>query len=104
MKVRGRACAQGFEILFAHFNKYRGLILGRGSVPVPSSYAVKSSGLGVRELKITSLGFGVRELKTRTKNAHSSHIKVGRFVRNPPVQYRLKEPLSGNTRYHWEKI
>ena len=37
---------------------------------------------GVRELKILSLGFGVRELKTRTKNALSSHIKVGRFVRN----------------------
>ena len=42
----------------------RGLILGRGFVPVPSSFAVKSLGLGVRELKIQSLGFrGVRELK-----------------------------------------
>ena len=43
----------------------RGLILGRGFVPVPSSFAVKSLGLGVRELKIQSLGFGIRELKTR---------------------------------------
>ena len=48
---------------------------------VPSSFAVKSLGLGVRELKIQSLGFGVRELKTKAKNALSSHIKVGRFVR-----------------------
>ena len=40
-----------------------GLILGRGFVPVPSSFAVKSLGLGLRELKIQSLGFGVRELK-----------------------------------------
>jgi len=47
---------------------YWGLILGRGFVPVPPSFAVKS------------LGLGVRELKTRTKNALSSHIKVGRFV------------------------
>ena len=53
---------------------FSGLILGRGFVPVPSSFPVKSLGLGVRELKIQSLGFGVRELK--------SHIKVGRFVRN----------------------
>ena len=30
--------------------------------------------------KNQSLGLGVRELKTRTKNALSSHIKVGRFV------------------------
>ena len=29
----------------------RGFILGRGFVPVPSSFAVKSLGLGVRELK-----------------------------------------------------
>ena len=36
-----------------------GLILGRGFVPVPSSFEVKSLGLGVRELKIQSLGFGV---------------------------------------------
>ena len=57
-------------------------ILGRGFVPVSSSFAVKSLGLGVQELKIQSLGFGVRELKTRTKNTLSSHIKVGRFVRN----------------------
>ena len=42
----------------------RGLILGRGFVPVPSSFAVKSLGLGVRELKIQSLGFGVREQKS----------------------------------------
>ena len=41
----------------------RGLILGRGLVHVPSSFAVKSLGLGVRELKIQNLGFGVRELK-----------------------------------------
>ena len=41
----------------------RGLILGRGFVPEPSSFAVKSLGLGVRELKIQSLGFGVREQK-----------------------------------------
>ena len=41
----------------------RGLILGRGFVPVPSSFAVKSLGLGVRELKIQSFGFGVQELK-----------------------------------------
>ena len=41
----------------------RGLILGRRFVPVPSSFAVKSFGLGVRELKIHSLSFGVRELK-----------------------------------------
>ena len=47
----------------------RGLILGRGFVFVPSSFAVKSLGLGVRELKTQSLGFGVREPKTRTKNA-----------------------------------
>ena len=40
-----------------------GLILGRGFVPVPLSFAVKSLGLGVRELKIQNLGFGVRELK-----------------------------------------
>ena len=60
----------------------RGLILGRGFVHVPSSFAVKSLGLGVRELQIKSFGFGVRELKTRTKNALSSRIKVGRFVRN----------------------
>ena len=61
---------------------YRGLILGRGFVPVHSSFAVKSLGLGVGEIKIQSLGFGVRELKTRTKNALSGHIKVGKFVRN----------------------
>ena len=67
----------------------RGLILGRGFVPVPSSFAVKSLGLGVREQKIQSLGFGVRELKTRTKNALSSHIKVGRFVRND-LRYFLR--------------
>ena len=60
----------------------RGHILGRGFVPVPSSFAVNSLGLRVRELKIQSLGFRVRELKTRTKYALSSHIKVGRFVRN----------------------
>ena len=60
----------------------RGLILGRGFVPVPSSFLVKSLGLGVRELKIQSLGFWVRELKTRTENSLSSHIKVGRFVKN----------------------
>ena len=41
----------------------RGLILGRGFVPVPSSFAVKSSGLGVSEQKIHSLGFGVRKLR-----------------------------------------
>ena len=41
----------------------RGLILGRGFVPEPSSFAVKSLGLGGRELKIQSLGFGVREQK-----------------------------------------
>ena len=41
----------------------RGLILGRGFVPEPSSFAVKSLGLGVRELKIQILGFGVREQK-----------------------------------------
>ena len=41
----------------------RGLILGREFVPEPSSFAVKSLGLGVRELKIQSLGFGVREQK-----------------------------------------
>ena len=41
----------------------RGLIQGRGFVPVPSSFAVKSLGMGVRELKIHSLGFRVRELK-----------------------------------------
>ena len=41
----------------------RGLILGRGFVPIPSSFAVKSLRLGVRELKIQSLGFRVRELK-----------------------------------------
>ena len=41
----------------------RPYILGRGFVPVPSSFAVKSLGLGVRERKIQSLGFGVRELK-----------------------------------------
>ena len=41
----------------------RGLILGRGFVPEPSSFAVKSLGLGVRELKIQSSGFGVREQK-----------------------------------------
>ena len=52
--------------LHAHQRPY---ILGRGFVPVPSSFAVKSLGLGVRELKMQSLGFGVRELKTRTKNA-----------------------------------
>ena len=43
--------------------KTRSLILGRGFVPEPSSFAVKSLGLGVRELKIQSLGFGVREQK-----------------------------------------
>ena len=48
---------------------------------VPSSFAVKRLGLGVRELKIPSLGFGVRELKTKTKTALSIHIKDGRFVR-----------------------
>ena len=37
----------------------RGLFLRRGFVPEPSSFAVKSLGLGVRELKIKSLGFGV---------------------------------------------
>ena len=42
----------------------RGLILGRGFVLVPSSFAGKSLGLVVRELKIQSLGFGVRELKS----------------------------------------
>ena len=47
-----------------------------------------SLGLGVQELKNQSLGFGVRELKTSTKNAFSSHIKVGRFVRNY-LQYFL---------------
>ena len=51
----------------APFSSYctedRGLILGRGFVPLPSSFAFKSLGLGVRELKIQSLGFGVRELK-----------------------------------------
>ena len=57
----------------------RGLILGRGFVPVPSSFAVKSLGLGVREQKIQSLGFGVRELKTRNKNALSSHKKYKRY-------------------------
>ena len=60
-------------------NMPRGLILGRGFVPVPSSFEVKSLGLGERELKIQSFGFGVRELKTRTKNALSSHILVGRL-------------------------
>ena len=60
----------------------RGVILGRGLVPVPLSFAVKSLGLGVGELKIQSFGFGVRELITRIKNAILSHIKVGRFVRN----------------------
>jgi hypothetical protein len=45
----------------------RGLTLGRGFVPVPSSFAVKSLGLWVRELKIQSLGFGVRELKLELK-------------------------------------
>ena len=59
---------------------YRGHILGRVFVPEPSNFAVKSLGLGVRELKIQSLGFGVRELKTRTKNALLSHINAGRFV------------------------
>ena len=57
-----------------YFYKFRGLILGRGFVPVPSSFADKSLGLGVRELKIQSLGFGVRELKIRTKNDLSSQI------------------------------
>ena len=53
------------------FKLTRGLILGRGFVPVPSSFAVKCLVLGVRELKIQSLGFGLRELKikTRTENA-----------------------------------
>ena len=41
----------------------RGLILGRIFVLVPSSFAVKSLGLGVQELKIQSLSFRVRELK-----------------------------------------
>ena len=54
---------------YKSISKPRGLILGRGFVPVPSSFAVTSLGLGVRELKIQSLGFGVRELKTRTKKA-----------------------------------
>ena len=45
------------------FELTRGLILGRGFVPEPSIFAVKSLGLGVRELKIQSLGFGVREQK-----------------------------------------
>ena len=45
------------------FRAFRGLILGRGFVPEPSSFAVKSLVLGVRELKIQSLGFGVREQK-----------------------------------------
>ena len=47
----------------------RGLILRCVFVPVPSSFAVKSFGL-----------CGTRT-KTRTKNALSSHIKVGRFAR-----------------------
>ena len=46
-----------------HLYDTRGLILGRGIVPVPSSFPAKSFGFGVRELKIQSLGFGVRELK-----------------------------------------
>ena len=60
----------------------RGLVLGRGFVPVTSSSAVKSLGLGGTRTKNSEFGFRVRELKTRTKNALWSHIKVGRFVRN----------------------
>ena len=50
----------------------RGLILGRGFVPVPSSFAVKSLGLGVRELKVHSLGFGVRELSCRNVELYAA--------------------------------
>ena len=48
---------------FVDIRLSEGLILGRGFVPVPSSFVVKSLGLGVKELKIHILGFGVRELK-----------------------------------------
>ena len=60
------------------YNLSWGLILGRGFVLVPSSFAVKSLGLGVRELEIQSLGFGVRELKTLFQVI----LKLGGFVRN----------------------
>ena len=61
-------CPEPFETQLYLFKQFRGLILGRGIVPVSSSFAVKSLGLGVRELKSQSLGFEVRGLKTRTKN------------------------------------
>ena len=43
--------------------KYIRLVPRPYFVPVPSGFAVKSLGWGVREQKIQSLGFGVRELK-----------------------------------------
>ena len=55
------------------FGQISGLIPGRGFVPVPSSFAVKSLGLGVLELKIKSLSFGVRELKVVGMLNYSRH-------------------------------
>ena len=63
VSVRVRLNALGFfgSVLgnsVAAFNVTRGLILGRGFVPVPSSFTVKSLGLGVRELKFRVLVMG----------------------------------------------
>ena len=53
----------------------RGLILGRIFVLVPSSFAVKSLGLGVREIKIQSLSFRVRELKIQSLSFRVRELK-----------------------------